>query len=496
MSTVAERGPRVAHFPGIVVAHSGGNRQKLIIMTNNRSAIQAEHSLNNLLYFVRLSALGLLLLTLFVESKVGSSQYLILDILFMIKGGWLNIPLVPGISVPFASFGWFPVFVEVFSVVAFTLLFFKPANRLSYVLATSALILRNVSSHLTVGVHTASVFLIPLLLLSLEPPNKDNSSKVRQHLIVAIAMMYLFSALFKINQTFLSGIIVEKSFYYRLSLKTFLDWLATFKATVLLGPLLEFFAFFIVFKRCRKFALTCALLFHLFVSVWIFLSVGLAIFGCSILFLFDQEQDLKFYYRRLVFVSGALTSALYLMNFEFTEGLTLSRAGLYDAMSIGVAALATFWAFSLLVKLKSEPVHYVSKMGSLLPITYVALSFSLSWPEPFGYTQYAGLPGTTYVTVLPLHEVQRHPQVLNLGRRWRTRGLSFSDSNEFVAIFPTQIMKRNFLDYYAQLEPQCEYKSYTPLKGVNIEILVQDYDFRRQAFDSLPAQSCRLSTPE
>ncbi|HEY1078487.1 MAG TPA: hypothetical protein VGE46_00245 [Bdellovibrio sp.] len=465
-------------------------------MTNNKSALQADHSLNNLLYFIRISALGLLLLTLFVESKVGSSHYHVLDILFMLKGGWLNIPLLPGMSAAFASFGWFPVFIEIFSIFALLLLFFKPASRLSYVLAISALLLRNVASHLTVGVHTASIFLVPLLLLALDPPRQENSGKVRQRLIVAIALMYLFSAFFKLNQTFLSGTIVEKSFLYRLSLKSFLDWVAAFKVTVLLGPALEFFAFFMIFRRTRKFALACALLFHFVVSIWIFLSVGLAIFGCSILLLFNQEQDLKLYYRRLVFVSGTFTALLYGLNYQVLGNFQHFQASVYDAVSIGMAALAMFWAFSLLVKFNIEPINYVSKWGSFLPVAYVTLSFTLSWPEPFGYTQYAGLPAPSYVTVLSLHEVRKHPQVYSFARRWRTRSLRFYESNEFVAIFPTQAMTQNFIQYYAQLEPRCEYKSYVSPAGGNFENLVYDYAVRRQAFDSLPLQSCSLSPPE
>ncbi|NUN04878.1 MAG: hypothetical protein HUU57_03855 [Bdellovibrio sp.] len=459
-------------------------------MINSKPELRAEYSLNNLVYFIRLSALGLLLLTLFVETKRGLNDYQMLDIFSLMQGGWLNIPLLPGMSVSFFSFGWFPAFIEIFNVLAFVLLFLKPTHRASYILAASALVMRNVCSHLTVGVHTTSVFLIPLLLLGLEPPNKENSAKIRQRLIVAIALMYLFSALVKMNPTFLSGVVVENSFLYRRSLKTFLDWLATFKATILLGPLLEFFAFFVIFKKTRKAALLCALVFHMAVSIWIFLSVGLTVFGCSLLFLVTQEQDLKVYYRRLIYISVAVTAVLFGLNFTFAESWAHYQTIVYDGVSIAMAAVATFGALAILLKLKNEPVNYVSIPGILLPVTYVGLSFALGWPEPFGYTQYAGLRGTSYAIVLPLHEVEKHPRVHRLIRRWRTRGLSFSASNEFVAIFPTLTMSKNFIDYYAQLEPHCEYKLYTSNTRENFERLVRDYSFRRSSFETLPRLLC------
>jgi hypothetical protein len=307
-------------------------------------------------------------------------------------------------------------------------------------------------------------------------------------------MMYLFSALNKLNPIFLSGEIVEKSFLYRLSFKSFLDWIATLKATVYLGPILEFCAFFMLFKKTRKFGVASALLFHLSVSVWIFLSVSLSLFGCSILFLINKQNDLKKYFYRLTTVSVGLMAGLYFTNYLTTPTLISYQTKIFDFISVAMSLLAISFAFKLLRSEKIESANYNSKGGFALPIVYAATAFIFNWPEPFGYTQYSGLPNRAYAAILPLNKVKNHPEIYHLKRRWRTRSLKFSESNEFVGVFPTIQMTEAFIDYYCQREPNSGYKTYNPTTTEILERQVKDYEFRKIRFSQIPEVSCTESS--
>lgn len=418
----------------------------------------------------------MLLLNVFTESKLNAIQYKVLTIADMIRGGRLNLPYVPGISIDFASHSWLPPAIEVFCVVAYALLLFKPQYRTSYLLVLAALILRNTMSHLSVGVHTTSIYLMPFLILAIEPPRESNADKLRTRLIAAISLMYLFSSLNKLNGYYLSGHIVDSNFIYRLSMKSFSDALASFSITPFIGPGLEFLAFFMVFEKTRKLGVAAAFLFHITVSFWIFLSVPLAFFGYSLIFLLVTEKKLSSEFLRFVLLSLALFLGLYAM----TEALSKNHL-IFDVFSLSICAMGAYVAFSFLIQKKLEKRNYISFLGFGLPIAYVFLAFAGRWPEPFGYTQYAGRPNHSYIAVFPNNAATIENEFSMIGRRWRVIFRKDPEANEFVAHLPARFMRDELIHYFCQREPNANVQLFHSV--LEPRQLRPDFDFRTRISD-------------
>jgi hypothetical protein len=445
-----------------------------------------EFAFENLSYFIRFGALNLLYLLFFFEGKNPNNSYsLLVDRSFMTDGA-VNVSLLPFLSVELASFGFYPKFVDLYYLLALLFLFFRPMERLSYVNAVLAIILRDSINIVNVGVHTATIYAIPLLLLSLDPPTITNIHTIRSRLISAVGMMYLFSGINKLGVVFHYGFVVEGAnlnrYFVKSLLKEYSDHFA-YQIVTWSGILLQILASLIALQRFRYFGYFFALVFHFSVAVWIILSANLVYFGSSILFLLVSQRSLRQHFNFLLILLALLPYLQLLAGFFFEQRPDL-QGYVFDFVSIALSWLAVFMALRQM-KIGCRPlVVPFSLLGFTLPLIYTACAYIFPLPKPFGYTQYGGPVRAKHYVYLSIEAAEKIQGLLNTSGRWDTQFMQLQNLHQFRAQFPNQMMVDKYLEFICDRLPSAEYKLTQAVPKRFGKTASQAF------FDNLPSQRC------
>jgi len=316
-------------------------------------------------------------------------------------------------------------------------------------------------SHLSTGVDSASIYLIPFLLLLIEPAREENVQKVSRRIICAFAMMYAFSAFNKVNSVYFSGIAFSNDILIRNIFKSFLTS-RHFELICLLGIVSQVFASLVIFYRTRKLAIVSLWFFHFFVAVTIIWSVPLAFFGYSLLLLFSNDRILHSYFWVLVTLRILFSLALLLWGNFFPY------SNYFDGLSIGIVILCMIFALHSFKNYSVHKENTISLSGLSIPLMYVALAFILKWPEPFGYTQYSEKKYMVTFLEFPFQNVDKNPNLKYLNGRWSFK--VFKDKSKYMGVFVSSIHVNKLLVYYCNENPSFKYKKIDSKEEINIKL--------------------------
>jgi hypothetical protein len=407
----------------------------------------------NFFNFIRFNAINLLMVNLFAESRTQNSTYSVTTLWDLISSKYISIPYMPYLTIPIVSWGWIATFMKLLPPISALVLFCWPKNRLSYFMMTFALVARFLMSHLAIGVLSTSIYFIPFLLVCLQPVNESQFEQIRNRVILALSMMYLFSALHKMNGYYLSGATVEYMEPSRIFGKTIFDYSPFARLYAWGGVLLETLASLIVIKRLRTLALFAALLFHFLVAIRIYQSIPILLFSCSLLLLFSENEKLQKYYRNLLCIAIIFPVALYLIaNFADYEIITRHEM-FHDLFSHVVAICVFIYALININKISNLHKMFFSSLGIMIPTIYATSAIIFCWPEPLGYTQYSGRGHSIYGVSVPTSFADNSDTLKLLSTRWKVVFRKDLIADHLTALFPFEFQAEEFSRFLCQLNP-------------------------------------------
>lgn len=409
-------------------------------------------------YFIRFSALNLLLYALFPEFKIPQGNYDVLDIFDFLKYVPLGVPFIPGISIEFINQNPIPNLLRIFYTSSLALISFFPMNRLCLALGAIALILWNTLYHYTVDVATASIYLIPFLYLCFRRTDEENTKK---GLVTVFGFMYFFSALNKLNDVYITGEPFSRGVLFRYSLQEMFNHPTFYAVICIAGILLQIIACLIIFGKTRKWALISLLIFHFSVSVLIIWSVPLTFFGASLLFLCIDNKKLKNFFPWLV----GLRILFLLGTYAITSLEDPNR--LYDIFSI-VISVVVFCMSLVYLKDATFEGNYFNKKVAILPVSYFLVALLLGWPAPYGYTQFSEKTYAISIVEFPFDKLMESRDMFRFHSNWSLR--VYKPPGRFLIASQTALQAEKILDYFCDKHPTSKYKYTLTKEHLNLKI--------------------------
>lgn len=412
----------------------------------------AEGGLDGPAGFSRIAAMTMLLIYLLVEIDLTNQSYAIITVFDVIKNPVLKMPYFPFLTLESASYGWYPIFVECFFVLAMFSVLIFPFRRTARTMALLAILIRLLSSHLGIGVHMSTVYLVPFLLLALHNFKTDSQQQLLRGLVTATACMYFFSAIFKLNANYLGGDLLK---YDRLG-RSYLGNLhqfVSFPAMAWIGLTLEALGTLLLIGKYRRLALLATFTFHFGVSLWLTLGYKLQITSASLLLLFLPREQASSMFRSLcLFLFLQIGSHFIIVNagyIWFQEYGLLFRDLHGILFSLAIYVFATYTLFAKQIDLTEK----WSLKAAMISMMYAAISFTMSWPEPFGYTQYSGWDREYFGISLDNTLLKKHPDVLGFKGRWSIKVRTDLFENETTYLFSSQVTRDKFEAYFCGRAP-------------------------------------------
>lgn len=449
---------------------------------NAGEALTSNAGLENLKSFIRISALTILVMYFFVEVQFADLSYRVITVLDIIRFPVLRIPFFPSMTLNFASFGWYPIFVELFFIFAMVLVLVLPFSRIARNLALLAIVVRLLSSHLGTGVHLTTFYLVPFILFSVHNFKTQSNQQLLHSLVTAMACMYFFSAVFKLNSHYLAGDLLKFDSLIRDSTKDLLHQFNLFPSIAWSGIILELLGSLVFLGKFRRLSLLAALTFHLGVALCITWSFRLQLTSASLLLLFLPNEKIFSYFKSLcVFVVSHAISHYFLniaaLNwFPQANHLLQDLHGIFFGIAIYVHAVYTLFSNQIDVSFRW------SYAAIAIAILYASIAFFLAWPEPFGYTQYSGRTREYFGISINKNWIKKQPDLVRLKGRWSVKVLKDVFENETTYLFPFKETQIQFEKYICDIDSKIFYSRVQTDRKLNVETGNPD---RSELVDSL-----------
>ncbi len=408
-----------------------------------------------LILFLRLSSLNLFIGKFVGELKSQQGTYAVDIGRHLYFEPFRSLPLVE--IIPF-RISTSVVFLQL-TLLAFSLgcvfVFFKPRLRLGYVFSLFGLFAMTFLDHTNSGVHFTAIYFILFLLLAIRPPRLTSEEKVRKDLITALALMYLFSSLNKIGAFYLSGEVITKTYseLMRWSLLPALEVRPIVALMVFGGMGLELMAFFFLFSKLRRIGLAAAILFHLGVGATIVMGVNMSAYALILPLLFKSPGGGNLERRLALIWGGCLFGLLLTWRLLQPQFDSVTMNWTYDIVSWGWLIVAGFLALNQVFKDRQWSVPAFSWLGFLLPVAFLFSANVFSWPEPLGYTQYAGKEFIHHGAIFREHGVSRQALFRRIRSRWMIRYFVLNDES-VVGLFPTQALAELAIEGFCSSFPK------------------------------------------
>ena len=441
--------------------------------------------------FLRLSALTLLVIYSVVET-----QYRVITPFEIIQYPVPRIPYFPYFSISFVSFGWYPVFLETFFYCSMLFLFMFPNKKWARAAAFTAITTRLLSSHLGTGVHLTTFYLVPIFLAWASSGEDDAAyDKLRRRIVTALACMYFFSAVLKLNAHYLSGDVLRWDSIIRYSTKAFLSENGLFPLIVWSGLILELIGSLLFVGRLRRIALISIMTFHFAVTLSITWSFRLQVSGASLLLLFLNQTRARKYFNLVALTLAFHAISQYLLYLGAMKWFpAFINQQLQDTHGIVFATVLYILSISFILTQEIDSKTVWSRGAALVCAVYALCAVAFSWPEPFGYTQYSGLARNYYgVSVDDKWRQETKPFDILRGR-WSFRLIPDLFENETTYLFTFKSSQKKLVDFICERDPTANYTLIHSDRPLNIEPSDPN---RSKAFESfLKSRKKMACTPD